>query len=203
MSKKELEVKVLSVENKFDGFLKINAYKIEVEKHDGGKQVFERLVMERGHAVSVLGYDPVEDNVVLTNEFRAGRLAAGVYPFETTLPAGMLDKGEDDISAAVREMKEETGLELKEPQILRKGSFVSAGGSSEKLSIVFGLVDSKKAGGVHGEKSEGEDIKTVIFSYEKFIEGIMMGELNDMKTVISAYWLRDHRTAIMKESKAA
>ena len=197
MSHKKLKTKILSVESKFEGFLNIKSYKVEVEKHEGGSHVFERQVMERGHAVSILGYDPKADKVILINEFRAGILAAGEYPFTDTLPAGGLD-GDTDISAAIREMMEETNLELLNPEVIFKPSYVSAGGTSEKISVVFGLVDSSKAGGVHGNTHEHEDVQTVILNSDEFIERCLSGDITDMKTVLAAYWLRDNKLRFLE-----
>lgn len=48
-----------------------------------------------------------------------GYLAAEDYPFNGSVPAGMVDKDEDEIAAATHEIREETGPEL---QILSKES---------------------------------------------------------------------------------
>ena len=45
-----------------------------------------QLVMERGHAVGVLGYDASRDEVVLANELRPGMLAAGEYQVKMQQP---------------------------------------------------------------------------------------------------------------------
>ena len=203
MSDKKLKVTVLSIKNKFDNFLKINLYKVAVEKHDGGTNLCERLVMERGHAVGILAYDPKADKVILINEFRSGILAAGDYPFTESLPAGGLAEGEKEIACAVRETEEETGLELTNPKIIRKGDYVSPGGTSEKISIVFGLVAANKAGGIHGNLNENEDIKTVVLSSSEFIKRVKSGKINDMKTVLAGYWLADNLDKIKKEYKSA
>jgi 8-oxo-dGTP pyrophosphatase MutT (NUDIX family) len=56
------------------------------------------------------------------NELRPGMLAAGEYPFGDALVAGVIDSGETPIETAVREMKEETGLELRAPVIVHPGA---------------------------------------------------------------------------------
>ena len=176
-----------------DGFLKVKAYEIEVETHDGGVVVVRREVVERGNAVGVLAYDPDRDEVVLGNELRPGMVAAGEHPFGDGLIAGMIDESETAIEAAVREMKEESGLDLREPRLVHPGAYVSPGGTSEKIAIVFGFVDASMAGGVHGNAHEHEEIRTVILPAAEFIDRARRGAINDMKTALAGWWLGEYR----------
>ena len=178
------------------GFLKVNAYEIELETHRGDVAIVTREVMERGNAVGVLAYDPLRDEVVLGNEMRPGMLAAGDYPFGDALFAGVIDAGETEMQAAVREMKEEAGLELRDPVLVHPGAYVSPGGTSEKVAIVFGIVDASAAGGVHGNADESEDIRTVVLPAAEFIDRARRGEVDDMKTALAAWWLAEHRARV-------
>ncbi|MFO7285683.1 MAG: NUDIX domain-containing protein [Gammaproteobacteria bacterium] len=186
-----------SVTNLASGFLKLNRYVISVDRHDGGRRTITWELMERGHSVGVLGYDPNRDEVVLVNEMRPGALAAGDYPFLEQLVAGALQEGEPIIDAAVREMKEETGLDLVDPVVIHPGAYASSGGTTEKIAIVFGKVDTSRAGGVHGA-DENEDILTVVRPAEDFIRAVRTGEITDMKTLVAGYWLAEHREAQRK-----
>ena len=176
-----------------DGFLKVNAYEIEVETRDGRLVVVRREVVERGNAVGVLAYDPDRDEVVLGNELRPGMVAAGEHPFGDGLIAGMIDESETAIEAAVREMKEESGLDLREPRLVHPGAYVSPGGTSETIAIVFGFVDASMAGGVHGNVHEHEEIRTVILPAAEFIDRARRGAINDMKTALAGWWLGEYR----------
>lgn len=175
------------------GFLSIARYEIDAQRHDGGTRTLVREVMERGHAVAVLGYDPRNDVVVLANELRPGVLAAGEYPYTDNLVAGAIDEGESAIAAAVREMREETGLELRSPQLVHPGAYVSSGGTSEKIAIVVGIVDSKRAGGVHGSADEDEDVLSVVIAADEFIARVRRGDITDLKTLVAGYWLAENR----------
>jgi ADP-ribose pyrophosphatase len=132
---------------------------------------------------------------VLCNEFRPGIKAAGEYPFGDNLVAGLIGKDESSEDAAIREMREETGLELRAPQVIHRGAYVSSGGTSERIVLVFGLVDASKAGGVHGNSDESEDILTVIVPAPVFVERVQSGAINDLKTLLAGYWFagRQHR----------
>lgn len=193
MTRRKLDAAILQVTPLHAGFLKVNRYVIEVERHEGGFQRVTREVMERGHAVAVLGYDPARDTVVLVNEMRPGALAAGDYPYTDNLVAGAIDEDETPLRAAVREMKEEAGLELREPVLVHPGAFVSSGGTSEKVAIVFGFVDTSGAGGVHGNPEEHEDILTVVLPAREFIDRTRRAEITDLKTLVAGYWLAEYR----------
>lgn len=175
------------------GFLRVTRYEFEIEKHAGGSQRVVREVMERGHAVAVLAYDPQRDVVVLANEFRPGCLVAGDDPFTDNLPAGGIAEGESVIEAATRELKEETGLELRNPIVVHPGAFASSGGTSEKIAIVAGFVDAANAEGIHGAPEESEEIRAVVLPAREFIERVRRAEIADLKTLVAGYWLAEDR----------
>jgi ADP-ribose pyrophosphatase len=189
----KLQAKIVEKKRLYDGFFKIDELTIEADVHGGGTQTVKRLNFERGNAVAILPYDPKRDEVLLVNEVRPAMLARGEYPFNDSLPAGMIDKGESAIDAALRETEEETGQHLQNAKLLHPGAFVSAGGTSEKISIVYGNIDTSKAGGIHGEVTEGENIKSVVISADEFIARANDGRLKDMKSLASAFWLALHR----------
>ena len=191
MSKRRLSAAVRSITSVADGFLKVKRYQFVTDMHDGGVQVIEREVMERGHAVGVLGYDPVRDEVVLISEFRPGCFVAGDEAYTDNIVAGAIDGDESPCDAAVREMKEEAGLELRDPILIHPGAYVSSGGTSERVALVVGVVDTSEAGGVHGNSEEYEDILTVVLSRQEFLKRARRAEITDLKTLVTAYWLAE------------
>jgi ADP-ribose pyrophosphatase len=193
-ARKKLTAEILKRVPLYEGFLSVFRYHFEVEKHEGGTDLITREVMERGDAVAVLGYDPKRDEVVLCNEFRPGALVAGDYPYRDNLVAGAIDEGESAIAAAAREMQEEAGLELLDPVVIHRGAFVSSGGTSERIVLVFGTVDTRHAGGVHGMGDEHEDILTVVLPAQVFIDRIRNADINDLKTLVAGYWFAEFRS---------
>jgi len=185
------------------GFLKLTRYELDTDKHDGGTQTIVREVMERGHAVAVLGYDPQRDEVVLVNEFRPGCLVAGDPPFTDNLCAGGIADGESPLAAASREMMEETGLRLESAVLVHPGAYVSSGGTSEKIAIVVGIVDASRAGGIHGNITESEDIRVVALTADTFLHRVRTADITDLKTLVAGYWLAEHRDELRATRLAA
>src|SRR4051812_13284444 len=198
MSQRTLTARIVSSTPLARGFLKVDRVEFDTDMHGGGQQRVVREIMHRGHAVGVLGYDPHRDEIVLINEFRPGCLIAGDPPFTDNVVAGAIDGDESPIDAAVREMKEETDLELREPILVHPGAYVSSGGTSEKIAIVFGLVDTQHASGVHGNPDEAEDILTVVVPAERFIERIRSAQITDLKTLVAGYWFAENRDRFRK-----
>ena len=199
MSQRTLTARVVSSTPLARGFLKVDRIEFETDMHGGGQQRVVREIMHRGHAVGVLGYDPHRDEVVLINEFRPGCLIAGDVPFTDNVVAGAIDGDESPINAAIREMKEETGLDLLDPILVHPGAYVSSGGTSEKLAIVFGFVDTRDASGVHGNPEEAEDILTVVVAADTFIDRVRRAQITDLKTLVAGYWFAENRERLRKE----
>jgi ADP-ribose pyrophosphatase len=188
---KVLKATIKKVDTLHSGFLKLSRYDFEVERHGGDSRILTWEVMVRGNAVAVLGYDSQRDQIVLVNEFRPGALIGGDYPFTDNLVAGGIGSGE--VNAAVREMQEETGLRLRDPMIIHPGAYVSSGGTSEKVALVVGFVDTEEAGGVHGNPSESEDILTRVLWADEFIRRVTAAEITDLKTLLAGYWFAANR----------
>lgn len=195
----DLKASIRSSTRLSDGFIKLDRIEFDTDMHNGGSQTVVREMAHRGHAVGVLGYDPDRDAVVLINEFRPGCLVAGDPPFTDNVVAGGMGADESPLQAAMREMVEETGLELREPVLVHPGAYVSSGGTTEKIALVCGLVDTSQAGGVHGNADESEDILTVVVPWAEFIERVRAAQITDLKTLVAAYWLAEHRETLRRK----
>jgi ADP-ribose pyrophosphatase len=174
----------------YEGFLKLYRYRFEIGRHGGGSRIVQWEMMERGNSVGVLGHDPKRDEVVLVNECRPGMLVVGEYPFREQLVAGVIERDESPLAAAEREMQEEAGLRLGDPVLIHPGAFVSSGGTSERIALVYGTVDTSNAGGTFGT-GESEDTLVVVLPAQTLIDRVRSGEINDFKTLLAGYWLAE------------
>lgn len=155
------KVTVLGIERAYDGFFKVDAYHLRQEA-DGRDFEFTRLNFERGHAAALLLWDPEADHVLCVEEFRIGMLAAGMEgeaSFSLGPIAGMIDEGETPRQAAIREAREEAGVEISEEDIMAEFTTLpSPGGSSETVTMILASADLSdlEPDAVFGEAGEAE-----------------------------------------------
>ena len=102
-------------------------------------------------------YGEKKDKVVLIRQYRYP-LGGYVYEF----PAGLVDPGEDYQTAAVRELKEETGLSLETvtvDDIYQKPYFTTVGMTDESCATVYGYASGEIS---KGFMEDSEEIEVVI-----------------------------------------
>lgn len=161
-----------SSEKVFGGVL-LHVYKDTVQLPNG-KPAGRELIRHLG-AVGVI---PVMDDgrVIVERQFR--------YPIDqviTEIPAGKLDSAsEDRLSAAKRELKEETGIEAEE--WIDLGIYYPAAAySDEKITIYL-------AKGLHfGEQKLDEDefLNVEAVALSDLVEEVMNGTITDGKTQVA------------------
>ena len=192
-------VEVLERINRFDGYFRIDVYRLRHRRFGGGwTEVMTRELFERGHAAVVLPYDPARDAVVLIEQFRIGAYAAGLEPWLIEPVAGIAEPGESPEQVARREAVEEAGCEIAELEPI--GTVLSTpGGCSEVLHLYCGRVDSAGVGGLHGLEHEHEDIRAFTLPLDTALERLAKGEYNNASTVMTLQWLALNRERLKKK----
>ena len=189
-------IMVDDLETLYEGYLRIDRYRLTHAKFGGGRTpVLSREVMERGHAVALLPYDPSADCVVLIEQFRIGAYAAGLHPWLVEIVAGIIDAGEDPEAVARRETREETGLEIGRLEAIGR-YLTSPGCTSESLRIYCGEVDSAAAGGIHGLPDEGEDIRVFTLPFDEAAMLLTTGGFTNFPIVLAMQWLMINRERV-------
>ena len=193
------DVEVESVTNLYQGFFKINRYQLRHALFAGGQSdTVCRELLERGDAVAVLPYDPWCNKLIFIEQFRVGALASKNSPWLLEVVAGMIDKQESKELVAIREAKEEAGLEIQ--KLIPMLNYLSSpGGTSERLYLYLGIVDSSAAGGIYGLEHEQEDIKVQVVDYNHGLELLENGTLDNAASVICMQWLALNKSKVDRE----
>jgi ADP-ribose pyrophosphatase len=190
------DVEVLSKTTPFRGYFRIDRYVLRHRRYDGGwTPPMTRELFERGHAVAVLLYDPIRDEVGLIEQFRIGALAAGWHPWIVEVVAGIIDDGETPEEVLVREAREEAGAAVDE--FVPVGHFVmTPGGSSETVQLYCARVDASKLAGFHGLEHEGEDIRVITVPADEAIGWVASGKICNAITAVAVQWLALNRSEL-------
>lgn len=148
--------------------------RIRLEVHhliSEGRRHRKEVVVHPG-AVVILPVLDAQTIVLIRNR----RYAVGGYLVE--LPAGTLEKGEDPINCAGRELLEETGY-LAHRMKLMTSFYASPGVLTEKMHV-FIAYDLEKR---EQELDVGEDIQVLPVTIGEAVEMIRTGEIQDAKTI--------------------
>lgn len=188
-----MQFDVIEKEEVFRGFFRMFRYRLRHSLFAGGMSPdITRELFERGHSAAVLLYDPVEDAVVLVEQFRVGALdhPGGPWLFEPV--AGILEPGHSAEETVRREALEEADAELGELEHICD-YMVSPGGTSERVSLFCGRVGVHGLGGIHGVDDEHEDIRVHVVPYEEAVALLQNGTLNSAMPIIAMQWLMLNR----------
>lgn len=183
-----MKFRLLNRQTLFQGFFKMDALEVEHDRFEGGEPIqIRREVMLRPQASCVLLFDPVRDEVVMIEQFRAPTIEGG-NPWLLELVAGLIDKEhETPDEVAYRESVEEAGLEILRLQKITE-YWSSPGASNEYVHIYVGQVDASNAGGIHGLEDEGEDIRVVVMPVDEALKLNRQGEVNNAAAIIALQW---------------
>ena len=144
-------------------------------KDPGGFEIKRSIVRHNGSAV-MMAVDE-KRRILLVRQYR---LPARAYLWE--LPAGKLDPGETPLTAAKRELIEETGYRARQWKKLIS-FYPSPGFVSEKMTIF--LATDLIAG--EARPMEDERIETRWFSAKQVEQMIHTNKIEDGKTIVGYY----------------
>ncbi|WP_409309118.1 ADP-ribose diphosphatase [Pectobacterium sp. B1J-3] len=186
------DVEIITREKLYDGFFSLERYRFRHRLFNGEMSgEISREIFERGHAVVLLPYDPVRDEVVLIEQIRIAAYDTSASPWLFELVAGMIEPGESLEEVARREALEEAGLTVGHCQPIIS-YLASPGGTSERLAVMVGEVDTRTAKGIHGLAEENEDIRVHVVSREQSYQWVEDGIIDNAASVIALQWLALH-----------
>lgn len=133
---------------------------------------FRNLIAPKD-SIGVTLYDPIKKKVLIKREKRYGPFLNEGKLFSYGVVEGTIEKNEDPVECAIREIEEETGLIVKKENIIHINSwYPSAGYMTEKKHVLLALFDSdhfNENKNKHGLKEENEEIFTELFDLRDII----------------------------------
>lgn len=151
---------------------KVFDLKVDKIEYNSGNKGVREVAVHPGGAVIV----PLLDNgdIIMVKQFR--------YPLQKTileLPAGKLDKDEDPLVCAVRELKEETGYEA--GQVKKLGAICTSPGFCTEVLHIF--LAEKLTPGNHNREEGEYGMEILKFKLDDLMQKIAGGDIIDAKTI--------------------
>lgn len=158
---------------KFEGIQKkqegnyISYYHVRYRTESGREKIYEMISRQpylhtleqlsagQPDAVIMILHDRTGERILLNHEFR---LAVGEWVYN--FPAGLIDPGETAAEAAARELREETGLLLKDIREQWAESYSAVGFSNEKGIVLVGMAE----GDIGQSDSDSEEIRAAWYT---------------------------------------
>ena len=187
----EYKVEIIESETVYNGFLKLIRYSLKHTLFGGGwSNIMTRETLQRRHAVAILLHDPELNEIVLVEQFRVGALDSE-NPWMIELVVGLVEPGESAEEVARREAMEESGTDVQALQQIAH-YYNSVGGTNEVTTVFYAGIDASDIGGVHGLKTENENILVRKYSTDDFLLMLKDGKLNTGSLVVAGQWLQNN-----------
>jgi ADP-ribose pyrophosphatase len=160
---------------------KVFDHQVDEIEYDSGNKGIREVAVHPGGAVVI----PItaDGKIILVKQFR--------YPLQKTLielPAGKLEKGEDPLVCATRELEEETGYKAKE--IKKLGQIYTAPGYCTEILHIY---SAKGLTPGNHNREEGEfGMEILELTMGEIEKMIASGEINDAKTIVGIHYITHH-----------
>jgi ADP-ribose pyrophosphatase len=173
-----MNYKLLKSEIRYKG--KVFDHQVDEIEYESGNKGRREIAIHPGGAVVV----PVKDdgNLILVKQFR--------YPLQKTLiefPAGKLEKGEDSLVCATRELEEETGYKSKE--IKKLGEIYTAPGYCTEVLHIYSAKGLTP--GNHNREEGEHGMEILELSLKEIEKMIANSEITDAKTIVGVHYLKN------------
>jgi ADP-ribose pyrophosphatase len=158
--------------------------RVDEVRLDNG-HVTTREVMDHPGAIAIV---PVDENrqVAMVKQYR---YAAGQTMLE--IPAGTRDRSEAPLETAIRELREETGLEAGRYTLL--ATFYPSPGVSSECMWVY-LAEDLTSGEAHTEADESIEVTKIALN--DALNLIARQEIHDAKSIVGLLLAKNHLEAL-------
>src|SRR5204862_1928182 len=131
--------------------------------------------------------------------FRLAALFGGRSPWQIEAVAGLVEPGESAAEVAIRETREEAGLDLLGPPLPVQIFLPASGSYDETVALFCGRVDASGAAGIYGLPEEQADIRVVVKPLAEVEAMLDAGTIESSHPVILLHWLLRHRDRLRRE----
>lgn len=138
-------------------------------------KLFEDEVIERPNEVVIIPKISKEE-IILTRQFRRG-----IGEILLELPGGKIQKGEDALAAAQRELEEETEYKAERLERLAE-TVIAPAWSTPKYN--FFLAQELSVSGHPRPYDPDENIEVVKLTFKQALAKVASGEIKDTKTIL-------------------
>ena len=147
-----------------------------------GEHTGQRDVIRHSGSVVMMAVDEPARSAPLVLLVRQYRYATNQHMWE--LPAGRIDKGENKLAAAKRELLEETGVTAKKWK--RLFQFFASPGFLDETMDIFLARDLARG---EAQPEEDEQISVRFFPLSSALKMVRAGAIRDAKTMTGLLWL--------------
>lgn len=148
---------------------------VDLEFSNGETRTYERML--GGHDSVMVIAMPDPDSVLLVREY-----AVGSERYELGFPKGVVEKGEDPLLAAERELQEETGYGARNLELLRRVALVPG-----YIQHATKLVLARDLYPKRAEGDEPEPIEVVPWSLSKLDELLARDDFNEARSIAALF----------------
>lgn len=154
-----------------------------------GRHVGQRDVVRHGGSVVIAAFDDSrakkDPKILLVRQYR---YAADAYLWE--LPAGRVDRLEEKLDGAKRELREETGVTAKKWKHLF--TFYASPGFLDETMDVYLARDLKRG---KAQPEDDEQIHVRWVTLRQSLKMVLSNQIRDAKTISTVLWLAHVRPA--------
>jgi len=149
-----------------------------------------REIVKHPGAVAILALTDGRGKMLVVEQFRKP-----LEKHQVEIPAGKLEPGEEPLSAAMRELEEETGFRAGKLTLIH--SFSTSPGFADEVVHLY-LAEDLEQGQVNLD--EGEFLTCESISLEQAWQYVREGRISDAKTILAVYaWERLLHTGSLPE----
>ena len=192
MSYNKKDVQIIRTNPVYQGFIDLELVELKFKMYSGSwSHIVEKAVVKKYSAVAVLLFDPKNDIIILTEQFRIGCLFSPANPWHIEVVAGLIEPDISVEDTVHKEVLEEAGVKIKAIEKITE-YWTSPGFTNDYFYLFCAAVDSINMPEIAGLEKENEDIKLRKFIPESIFEKIYDGEMNNAHTIICLQWMKNN-----------